>query len=150
MLTNSILALDPPVSRPASREPSAWASAPLAGLLFRGPCEARAGLRRALIGQAQRPWRHFLAREEDLRLLSQPLDVLVLERDDQDGIDAVTLVLLENHHGYEVASLAHRHRKPFCPARYRRALQDFMANVAIPAARGAGFTLEGLTPLRVV
>jgi hypothetical protein len=112
-------------------------------LLLRGPTEGHVKLRQALIGRAAGPWRHAAAREPDIAALaSRDADIIAFEREGDGGVEPVALVLWSCDDGYKVTNVVPQKVGELGRRRYNIALQDFVENVARPAAAEAGFTVE--------
>lgn len=112
-------------------------------LRLRGTINGRTALREALVNCASEPWRHSADREQDMAAhAGADADVIVFERDESGGVDAVALVLWSRDDGFEVTNIVPREIGELGQHRYNTALRDFVERVAHPAAAAAGFTVE--------
>lgn len=112
-------------------------------LVLRVALDSRRLARDALIKNATHPWAH--GRDWEQKIASGAVaerDVLVFEREAGDGIEAVGLVLSSRDEGYVTTNIVPREVRELGRHRYNLALQDFVAKVAEPAARVAGFAVE--------
>jgi len=114
-------------------------------LSLRGPASGCARLRQAIIDAAVGPWRHAADRE-GLAPLSQGEEMLYLEREAGDGLEAAGVALWRQADGYEVVNIVPLSVKELCPAAYNAILQDFLDRIGIPAARKTGFSIETTAP----
>ena len=112
-------------------------------LALRGPANARDKLRLALIERASPPWAH--AEDAEKRLASITVlegDILAFEREADDLLPAAGLTLWSRPDGYEVTNIVPREMGQLGYAKYNALLQEFVAQIAEPAAAAARFSVE--------
>ena len=110
---------------------------------MRGPVERRHAFRQALIERAVSPWRHAQAREAELSgHAGRDAEMIAFEREARDDIDAVGLVLWSRGEEFEVCNIVPLKVLELGRHRYNAALEDFVRQVAAPAADEVGYTLE--------
>jgi hypothetical protein len=116
-------------------------------LLLRGPPNAGASLRQALLDHAMAPWRHVEEGDKDLSThAGQGADVLTFKREAGEGLAAATLVLWPRSEGYEVTNIVPTEVRELGYGGYNAILQDFLRRIAMPAAQQAGFKVEVTAP----
>ena len=112
-------------------------------LFFRGPVSNRATFRAVLVETTSKSWRHNVEQEEKIIAHTGTHDdVMVFERYESDGIDAVILSLWSYDDGFKVMNIVPREVGSLGEHRYNVALRDFLNQVANPAAKSAGFKVE--------
>ncbi len=100
-------------------------------------------IRAAILAQVQKPWRHDLEREDDIRgHAGDDEDVIVLVRDAFDDVDESGLVLWQEGGGYRVSNIVPRNVGELGITKYNAILRDFVARIAEPAARASAFEIE--------
>ncbi len=100
-------------------------------------------LRKALRGSVRLPWRHSLAGEKAVgKNALDDVDIIVFDREGADGIPAARLVLWPQPGGYRVANVVPTQCRQLGEHGYNDVLDDFVDNVAQPAAERGGFTLQ--------
>lgn len=100
-------------------------------------------IRTGILAQVQRPWRHDLEREEDIRGHAfDDEDAIVLVREAFDDVDEAGLVLWQEGNGYKVANIVPRNVGELGITKYNTILRDFVARVVEPAARTGCFEVE--------
>ncbi len=114
-------------------------------LNLRGPASGRGRLRQAIIDATVTPWRHA-ADKESLAPLSKGEEILCLEREAGDGLEAAGVALWRQSDGYEVVNIVPRSVEELDPAAYNAILQDFLDRIGAPAARKVGFSVETTAP----
>ncbi len=114
-------------------------------LNLRGPASGREFLRQAIIDAAVAPWRHA-ADKESLAPLSDGEELLCLEREAGDGLEAAGVALWRQADGYEVVNIMPLSVKELDPTAYNAILQDFLDRIGAQAARKAGFSVETTAP----
>ncbi|MCB9947252.1 MAG: hypothetical protein H6842_05405 [Rhodospirillaceae bacterium] len=70
------------------------------------------------------------------------VDLIVFERDESEGVEAVALVLWQRDEGFEVTNIVPREIGDLGEHRYNIALRDFVRHVAEPAAERVRFKIE--------
>jgi hypothetical protein len=116
-------------------------------LILRGRKDALTEIRKALLNQVNARWSHSKDRENEISASCSGNDVIVFAREKGEGIEAVGLLLWSREDGYEVTNIVPRDIRELDFEGYNAALQDFVASVAEPASRMAGFQIE-MTPER--
>ena len=114
-------------------------------LNLRGPASGLGLLRQAIIEATVAPWRH-VTDSERLEHLSKNDEVLCLEREAGEGLEAAGVLLWRQADGYEVVNIVPLSDKELCPAAYNGILQDFLYRIGAPAARKTGFSVETTAP----
>lgn len=104
-------------------------------------------IRELILRHVRSPWRHDAEREQDVRShAGEREDVIALVRDPSDDLEEVGLVLWQEDDGYRVSNIVPRKAGELGIAKYNVILQDFVANVARPAAAAGGFTVDVTSP----
>ena len=117
-------------------------------LHLRGSVSNRSKLRIALIEAATSPWRHNTVQEKKIvASTGTNEDVIVFEREESDGVDAVELSLWSNNDGFTVTNIVPREFGSLGEHRYNLVLQDFVNRIATSATPIAGFEVQ-ITPPR--
>lgn len=104
-------------------------------------------IRDGIIAKVKEPWLHDEEREKSVG--SKPDDarnVLILKRDESDGIEASSLVLWRKDSEYKVANIIPTKKSELGISAYNAVLNDFLTQVAEPAAHECGFTIELTAP----
>ena len=100
-------------------------------------------LREALRESARSPWRHSLAGEKAVgKSALDDVDIIVFDREEADGVPAARLVLWPQPDGYRVANVVPTQCRELGEGGYNDVLDDFVDNVARPAAEREGFGLQ--------
>jgi hypothetical protein len=115
-------------------------------LFLRGPPNARASLRQALLDHAMAPWRHAGEVHKDPSIYGNEADVLTFKREAGEGLAEATLVLWPRPEGYEVTNIVPIDVRELGYSGYNAILQDFLRRIAVPAARQTGFEVETTAP----
>lgn len=104
---------------------------------------ASASIRNCILDQVKGPWRHDVKREADVKnnALGND-DVIVLVRDSFEDVDESGLVLWQENDGYRVANIVPRNVGELGIEKYNRILQDFVDQVATPAAVLGNFKVD--------
>jgi hypothetical protein len=111
-------------------------------LLLRGPADASAQLRQALIDHATAPWRHAPEREERVHLPAVEGKPMAFERTASPGYESAGLVLFPRPDGLEVTNIVPLERSELSRRAYNTILEDFAEQIARPAANSTGFVVE--------
>ena len=100
-------------------------------------------IRDGIIAKVKEPWLHDGDREKNVG--SKPDDarsVLILKRDESDGIEAASLVLWRKDSEYKVTNIIPTKKSELGVRAYNAILNDFLTQLAEPAAREYGFTID--------
>jgi len=114
-------------------------------LNLRGPASGCELLRRAILDLSVAPWRHAAEKERPAPL-SKDQEVLCLEREADDELEAAGVALWRRADGYEVVNIVPLKVGQLDPVAYNAILQDFLDRIGSPAARKAGFSVETTAP----
>jgi hypothetical protein len=112
-------------------------------LTLRDPAGDRHKLRLALIERVSPPWVH--SEEAEKRLASRTVldgDILVFQRTADDHLPAASLTLWSRLDGYEVTNIVPREIGELGYAKYNALLQEFVRQIAMPAASSVGYSVE--------
>lgn len=111
-------------------------------LHLRGPASALGALHRSLKEQAVSPWRFAIEKVDQLRAMGEEGDALAFERAQTPGFEAAGLVLLPASDGMEVVNIIPLSVDELSYGAYNAILQDFASQVAVPAAKAAGYRVD--------
>lgn len=93
-------------------------------------------LKEALIASAQQPWKHAIDEEISLyRGYPNSISVLLLTREESDGVDACMLTMLQDVEGLKLTNILPRKIHELGPARYNAIIDDFLEMVVAPAKK---------------
>lgn len=112
-------------------------------LVLRAPAGELSTIRPALIKHATGVWRH--APEAERRLSRNVVldgDAIAFERNADVALPAASLALWSRTGTYEVSNIVPKEMGRLDYAQYNALLQEFVDVVVLPAAEGAGFSVE--------
>ena len=99
--------------------------------------EERTRFRQSLQRWATPPWRH--AEEKEGKLIQ---DVMVFERESEDGIPSCGLTLWGKPHGYDVINIVPLDVDELGVTAYNNVLDDFLQRIVRPASCGSTFRVK--------
>ncbi len=104
-------------------------------------------IRNAILDQVRKPWRHNPEREDNVKKHAVGhQDAIVLIRDTTGNIDECSLVLWQEHDGYKIVNIVSKHMGALDVKTYNAIVQDFVNQIAKPAAQVCGFEVDLLEP----
>lgn len=108
-----------------------------------GPPSGKPALREALLAQATGSWSVDIERSRNVaRKVAISDDLLIISRLGDGRVQDTSLTLVEEEGGYRVANIAPLAVGQLTHAEYNLVLQDFLEQVAAPAAEAASFSIR--------
>lgn len=97
-------------------------------------------IRDLLLSNVTAPWSHLTEREEEISSSSiADDDVIVIARDEKEGVPACSLLLWSQEGGYRVVNIVPRAEGSLGIRGYNSILRDFVRDIAQPAAENGAF-----------
>lgn len=97
-------------------------------------------IRDLLLSNVRAPWSHLTKREEFIRASSiADDDVIVIGRDEKDGVAACSVLLWAQNGGYRVVNIVPSSEGSLGIRGYNSILRDFVNDIVVPAAENGAF-----------